>query len=337
MTQDVSNYSGQANLGFPIVKDVLFGYVSGAYYDNTTSGQSATFGSVTTTQPDTKAHNGDYFGKLTAFVGQSVLVNASFRALPSKATNQFGSPYDASTSGSSSDNTNYIFNSTADWFASKDTVVEAKYIYYKESDLSQAQNVLTSLPTTIDPNNLPLYGEYDDPARNLGNIGVNQFVNYGDKYKRNEIKATISQYLDLGPTQNQFKLGGGYEDDTYDTYRVSNGWALFNYGSTCPAIVCGTSKTGYIRARYYPTQPQQNSKARTYAAFLQDTITWKNRHALPRRPRQQGRLRPGLHAGRHLRHDGHPERDTLQLHVVQVEPGDPAAPRHRLERQPSQG
>jgi hypothetical protein len=87
-TQDTSNYNGQANLGFPIVKDVLFGYVSAAYYDTTLSGQSATVGTppVTTTQPDSKSHSGDYFGKLTAFIGQPVLVNASFRAMPAKAT-----------------------------------------------------------------------------------------------------------------------------------------------------------------------------------------------------------------------------------------------------------
>jgi hypothetical protein len=271
-TQETSNYNGQANIGFPIVKDTLFGYASGAYYDNTSSGQSSQFG----TQPDSKSHSGDYFGKLTFFGGQNLLVNAGFRALPYKATDQFGSIYDAPTSASSADNTNYVGNATVDWFASKNTVVEAKYINYQENDTSQAQSVLSSQPTTIDTKNLAAYGEYDDPVRNGGNAGFNQFIDYGDKYKRNEVKATLSQYLDLGPTQNQFKLGGGYEDDTYDTFRQSNGWALLNYGSTCPAVVCGVSKPGYIRARYYPTQPVQNSKARTYSVFLQDTITMKN-------------------------------------------------------------
>ncbi|HUM01943.1 MAG TPA: TonB-dependent receptor [Thermoanaerobaculia bacterium] len=270
-TQDLSNYNGQANIGFPILKDTLFGYASAAYYDNTYSNQSSQFG----TQPDSKWHNGDYFGKLTALPGQDFLVNAGFRALPSKGTDQFNSLYDTRTAGYQYDNTNYIGNATADWFASKDTVVEAKYIYYRENDLNGAQNILTSMPTTIDPNNLAAYGEYDltGPTRNTG---VYQFIEYGDKYTRNEIKATISQYLDLGPTQNQFKLGGGYEADTMDTLRQSNGWALMNTGSPCPAVVCGTSKSGYIRGRYYPTQPEQNSKARTYAAFIQDTITWKN-------------------------------------------------------------
>jgi hypothetical protein len=49
-----------------------------------------------------------------------------------------------------------------------------------------------------------------------------------------------------------------------------------NTGITCPASVCGVSKSGTVRARYYTSQPTQYSKARTYSAFLQDTITVKN-------------------------------------------------------------
>ncbi|HTS01925.1 MAG TPA: TonB-dependent receptor, partial [Thermoanaerobaculia bacterium] len=60
-TQDTSTYNGQGNVGFPIVKDMLFGYASAAYYDTTISGQSSPYG----TQPDSKSHSGDYFGKLT--------------------------------------------------------------------------------------------------------------------------------------------------------------------------------------------------------------------------------------------------------------------------------
>jgi hypothetical protein len=273
-TQDVTTYNGQANVGFPIVKDTLFGYASGAYYYTKTSGQSSQFG----TQPDSTRKNGDYYGKLTAFAGESLLFNAGFRALPDKQTNQFASIYDGPNAAYFADNTNYVGNATADWFASKDTVAEAKYIYYRENDLSQAVTVAPGgAPMTIDPNNLGAYGEYDDPARNFGNAGVYQYLNYGDKYTRNEVRATISQFLDLGPTQNQFKLGAGYEADTMDTFREGNGWGLMNTGQSCSAPYCGPTRlTGLIRARYYTLQPVQYSKARTYSAFVQDTITWKN-------------------------------------------------------------
>ena len=275
-SRDTTNYSAMANLGFPILKDTLFGYVSGAYYPTTYAGQSATAGGITSEQPDTKIKNGDYFGKLTAFMGQHVLVNGGFRIMPVDSENQFDSIYDFPTAGYKNDATNYIGNVTVDWFASKDTVVEGKYIYLDETDAVDAQDPLTSRPLTIDPANLGAFGQWANPARNSGNQGVYPFITTGDTYKRHGVNATISQYLDLGPTQNQFKLGGGYEDTDYQHARVSNGWGTFLVGSTCPAAVCGTARPSQIRARYYGTQPNQFGKARTYSAFVQDTVTWKN-------------------------------------------------------------
>ncbi len=275
---DTSLYNGQANLGFPIMKDALFGYVSGAYYDAKTSGQSATIGGVTTTQPDSKSHNGDYFGKLTAFIGQPVLVNAGFRALPAKSTDQFNSIYDAATAAIGADTTNYVGNISVDWFATKDTVFDVKYVALQENDTSAAQNVLAPFqPNSINPATLGAYGAYGDPTRNGGNVGVPEFAEAGDRYKRNEIKFSLSHYIDIGPTQNQFKIGGGYEDDTNDTVRATNGWGIWATGQSCPTAVCGTGKNyPSVRARYYTSQPTQDSKARTFSAFIQDTMSMKN-------------------------------------------------------------
>src|SRR5512141_282400 len=274
---DVSTDNGQATFGFPIIKDMLFGYVSGAYYDSKTTGQSATVGGVTTTQPDSKSHSGDYFGKLTWFAGQSLLFNAGFRALPAKSTDQFGSIYDLPTAAQGADTTNYVGNLSADWFASKDTVVEIKGVYLAENDTSSAQNVLAPFqPAVIDPKNLGAYGYYGDPARNGGNVGFPEFAETGEKYKRGEIKATLSQYFDMGSSQHALKLGGGYEAIENDTVRATNGWGIWATGQTCPASVCGTSVSGTVRARYYTSQPVQFSRARTYSAFLQDTISMKN-------------------------------------------------------------
>ena len=280
LTADSANYNGAANVGFPIMKDTLFGYASARYGSATKSDQSATISGVTTTQPDTTLKNGDYFGKLTAFVGQPLLFTLGFRALPNSSKNAYNSAYDLATAGYKGDTTNYIGNVTGDWFATKDTVIEGKYVYLYENDTSNGQNLVPPLqPLTIDPNNLGAYGAMTNPARKDGNVGVAEFQNTGDKFTRNEVKLTVSQFLDIGPTQNQFKLGGGYEDDSMDTYRETNGWGTFgSQGAryTCPASVCGTSKSGTIRARYYVLQPVQYSKARTYSAFIQDTVTWKN-------------------------------------------------------------
>ena len=286
-TQDTSRWNGQGNLGFPIIKDALFGYVSAAYYDTKISGQSATIGGVTTTQPDSKEHSGDYFGKLTYFGGQALLVNAGFRALPDKATDQFNSVYDAPTAGYGIDTTNYVGNVSVDWFASKDSVLEAKFVALQENNTSVGESLLTPFsPRQINPckgtpavgcyTNLGAYGAYGDPARNGGNSGYPEFQETGDRYKRNEIKATFSHYFDLGSSQHQIKVGGGYEDDTNDTVRATNGWGIWATGTTCPASVCGASYANSARARYYTSQPTQNSLARTYSAFIQDTITLKN-------------------------------------------------------------
>jgi hypothetical protein len=276
-TQDTSLYNGQANFGFPIVKDALFGYVSGAYYHANTSGQSATIGGVTTTQPDSTSHNGDYFGKLTFFGGQNLLVNAGFRALPVSASNQFASVYDAPTAAYGENDTDYVGNISVDWFAEKDTIFEAKFIHYAETDLTQAATAAVGAPLTINPKNLGAYGEFDDPARNGGNAGVYQFKDTGEAYTRNEIKATFSRYFEIGSSQHQLKLGGGYENDTDNTVRQVNGWGLMSTGQTCSAGVCGPkSISGLIRARYYLSQPTQDSEAATYSAFIQDTITFKN-------------------------------------------------------------
>jgi hypothetical protein len=287
-TTDTSTWSGQGNVGFPIMKDMLFGYVSGAYYDTKVSGQSATIGGVTTTQPDSPSHNGDYFGKLTYFGGQKLLVNAGFRALPAKSTDQFNSVYDAATAAYGADTTNYVGNVSVDWFAAKNTVAELKFVSLQENDTSVGETLLTPFsPLAINPcktapavgcfTNLGAYGSYGDPTRNGGNSGVYEFQQTGDRYKRNEIKGTLSQYLDVGSTQHQFKIGGGYEDDTMDTVRATNGWGIWSStAQTCPASVCGASYANTARARYYTSQPTQNSLARTYSAFLQDTITMKN-------------------------------------------------------------
>ena len=263
VTQDTDTWSAAAGVGFPILKDTLFGYVSGRYQKETKSGLSATLGGVTSTQPDGSATTGDYFGKLTALLGQSLILNAGFRGLPNKADNQFNSIYDASTAAYGSDNTNYVWNASADWIASKDTILEAKYVHGTENDVSTAQSLLTDRPLTIDPNNLQKYGAYSDPTRNGGNSGYDAYQADGETFKRDEIKLTATQFLEIGATQNQIKIGGGAEFDDYTFQRPSNGWGTMTYSSATE-----------VRARYYNNTSKQVGAARTYSLFFQDNLTW---------------------------------------------------------------
>ncbi len=264
ISRDTDVYGGAASLGFPILKDVFFGYVSGRYTSTTVSGQSATVGGITTTQPDTKTRDQDYFGKVTAYLGQSFLLNAAFRDLPSKTTDGFDSAYDLATAGWNSETKSNVSNVTADWFVSKDSYLEAKYVHVTQNPAALAQTVITDRPLTIDTNNLGKYGAYfDNTGRNGGNVGVYPYVNDATVYRRDEVKLTASQFLDLGPTQHQLKVGGGAEFSDFDFYRQSNGWGQLTYSSTTE-----------VRARYYANLPKQIGRARTYSAFLQDTLSW---------------------------------------------------------------
>jgi len=269
-TQKIDSYTGAAGLGFPVVKDTLFGYASGRYFSTTSSGQSSTFG----TQPDSTTKNQDYFGKLTGNFGSALLLNASFRALPVKADNQFNSLLDAPTAAYGADTTNYVGNATASFFISSNSFLEVKYIHLTENDTSQAQNVVAAQPATIDPAHLGNFGAFIDRSGS-GNSGIPEFAETGDSYKRDDVRLSASQFLDLGPTQHQIKAGAGYENDDYTLVRQTNGWGVFATGVTCPLGVCGPkSVPGTIRARYYTLQPTQTGKARTYSLFLQDSISW---------------------------------------------------------------
>lgn len=279
-TSDVDVFNAAANLGFPIVKDTLFGYVSGLYSTTTTSGQSATLNGTTTTLPDSKTTGGEYFGKLTGYLGSSFVLNAGFRGLPSTAKNQFGSVYDTSNAGYDSDVSNNVASVMVDWLASKDTFVEAKYVHLYQNGADVAQNILTPHPPMppaagvtippIDPNNPCAIGSYADPARNNGNCGSYAYAHDATIYRRDEVKLTASQFLDVGATQHQIKIGGGAEFADYDLSRDSNGWGTINSSTFNP----GTGSVPAWRARFYNALPQQLGRARTYSAFLQDTITW---------------------------------------------------------------
>ena len=267
-SRDIDAYNGAGSVGFPIVKDVLFGYVSARYAQSTTSGQSATIGGVTTTQPDTESKATDYFGKLTAYAGEHWLINAGFRGLPNKTTNGFDSSYDAASAAWDSDTTNYVGNLAVNWFVGQNTLVELKYVHSTDRPTVQAKNILTSRPSPLpQTTNLGAYGAWSDPARNGGNSGVYAYTNTGEQYDRDEMKLVASQFLDWGETQHQIKIGGGAELVDFNFARNSNGWGTMLYTTT--------GGVAAVRARYYDFQPEQLGKTRTYSAFLQDTITWK--------------------------------------------------------------
>jgi len=76
------------------------------------------------------------------------------------------------------------------------------------------------------------------------------------------VRATGATFLSLGRTSHDLRAGFGFETTEEDLTRTSNGWG---------SITLVESGTRY-QALYYPTQPSQLSKSRTYSLFVQDSM-----------------------------------------------------------------
>ena len=226
------NYNGSAGVGFPILKDTLFGYVSGRYSKTTTSGLSATLGGVTTTQPDGTAKATDYFAKATALVGQSLQLNAGFRGLPNKSENQFDSIYDLATAayGSRQHELRLERQRRLDRHEGHGPRAQVRprdrgrhlRRRRRSSTTGRSRSTRTTSGSTGPTPTRP------GTAATSASIRISPTAT---TYKRDEVKLTASYFLDVGKTQNQVKIGGGAEFIDLDFLRPSNGWGNLIYSS----------------------------------------------------------------------------------------------------------
>ena len=255
-------YSGSAGVGFPILKDTLFGYASGRYSKTTTSGRSTTLLGVTNTQPD---GNATACGFLRESDGAPRPVPPAERRIPGPSE-QVGRPVQLDLRrphGRIRERQQELrreLQRRLDRHEGLDPRGQVRAP--TEDDTSTAQIILNDRPLTIDPNNLGKYGAYSDPTRNGGNAGYDPYKADGYTYKRDEVKLTASQYLEIGGTQNQLKIGGAAEFTELNFLRPTNGWGNLIYSSTTE-----------VRARYYTNTPQQVGRGRTYSLFFQDNLT----------------------------------------------------------------
>jgi hypothetical protein len=105
-------------------------------------------------------------------------------------------------------------------------------------------------------------GNFFDPKLNARVGGASNRWS-SQSYDRTEVKGSVSRFLDFAKAQHQIKVGFGFEDTTEDLTRLSNGWGTLSL----------VQNNTQIQARYYPIQPSQLSKSRTYTMFVQDDIT----------------------------------------------------------------
>lgn len=259
-------YVPALNLGFPVVRDMIFGYASFRYRDDNTTDRSGHYGNL----PDGTYTEEEYHAKFTAYPNQQNFITVDGRYLPVKDGNHFGTLNDAPTAAYDAKNKDWTLSAAWNFFVTSNTSLEAKYIHLTEQNNLVAQHDLGLTPTW---NNTNIAANGNIANAFAGSDGVYSFRFNDQNYKRDEVRLTASQFLDIGPTQHQIKAGVGYEAGQEDLTRLSNGWGGITADSSRPQGA-GTTQAAY-RATYYPDQSTQLSDSRTLTVFLQDTITWK--------------------------------------------------------------
>ena len=264
--QPTDNFNPAVGLGGPIVKDKVFFYASAQYQKVARGGRVNKFG---TALPDLESSTQEYYGKVTSTPTPKHLLAASYRYRP---TDSEGSSVGSGTApeiATTDEARATIATASWSWFATSRTTIDLKFLYMKDDNSGIPVKSLGYLPTW-DNNNVAAMGQYTDPNQANLDVGAYQYTNRQD-YRRNEFKASVSQYLDLGKTGHQLKAGVGYTFGEEDLNRLTNGWGQ---------ISRITATVPYYRARYYFEQPSQIGQGRSWSIFAQDTMTVGSRLTL---------------------------------------------------------
>lgn len=269
IVSSIDRHQVAANVGFPIVKDMLFGYVSGRYNKRTTSDRTNNFGVL----PDTDYKETEGFAKLTAYPSQKHFVNVAFRFIPNETNDGYDSNTNAPTRGYNTDNKNKTLSASWNWFASPQTNVEARFIHLTEENSLNATTQVAITPSPFnfaDPTTMGSIAvsrvNADGTSTLLGTGGIYPFRQNEQNYNRSELKLSATHFADYGGASHQLKVGAGYETTEEHLFRLTNGWG--------DLLRQGTAANPQIRSRYYPDQAPQESLSRTYSVYFQDTATW---------------------------------------------------------------
>ncbi|MBL8115193.1 MAG: TonB-dependent receptor [Acidobacteria bacterium] len=263
LSSSIDRHQLAANVGFPILKDTLFGYVSGRYNKRTTSDRVNGFGAL----PDTDYKETEAYAKLTAYPSQQHFVNVAFRLIPNKTTDGYDATTNAPTRGYDTENRNQTISATWNWFASPQTNVEARFVHLTEENSLDATTIVAVTPTPFDFANPTRMGSISvTTVTPSGTGGVYPFRQNDQNYKRDELKMSASHFADYAGANHNLKIGVGFETTEEFLLRLTNGWG--------DLITTTTGGVAAFRARYYPDQPAQRSLSRTYSIYFQDTATW---------------------------------------------------------------
>ena len=260
-------YLAGFSLGGPLVRDRMFWYGSGQWLRAKTTDRSNALGPV----PDSTSTTREIFGKLTGQPTSKMFVNAGFRYRPLECELCGIGNQDSPDVARNTEGDNKIFTTTWNWFPAARTVFDARYIHMEENSANVAIRDLGFKPT-FNVNDLANMGQYTDTSGAFNVIrGAHNLASDQADYKRDEFRATLTQFFDMAATSHQFKAGFGIEQGTEVLERHSNGW-----GTLVLTAAGGTQ----VQATYYPEQPAQVSPGKTYSIFVQDDITIGSRFVI---------------------------------------------------------
>ena len=251
-----STYVTSGGVGGPLVRDRLFWYASAQFRRATEGERVNRVGPI----PDRHIDVNEGFGKLTYAPSQQHFFNVSYRHRPQEDEFAGISANDAPEVATNTEGTNRVATAVWNWFIDSRTTLDVKYLHMDEGNETVAVTDLGARGA-FDVDNLAAMGFFTDPQgfnRGGAQLRLNQ-----QNYKRDEIKATLTRFLDVAGTSHQLKAGFGWDEGSEDLTRESNNWG----GVTI--IQSGTQ----VQARYYPSQPSQLSPGRTWSLFVQDDVT----------------------------------------------------------------
>ncbi|MBA3639241.1 MAG: TonB-dependent receptor [Acidobacteria bacterium] len=255
----VDRYAASFSVGGPVIRDRLFWYASSQWTRNRTTGRTNALGAV----PDTTTTTKEGFGKFTGQPTSTMFINAGYRYRPSKCELCGIGNTDAGSVARNNEGDTSIATASWNWFPLARTVIDARYIRMEENSENLPLTDLGFQPA-FNVNDLGSMGQYSDTSGPFAvTRGAWNLRSERVDYKRDEVRATITQFFDLGGSDHQLKAGFGYEEGSELLHRQSNGWGILS-------VVSGGTR---IQATYYSEQPAQLSPGKTYSLFVQDDIS----------------------------------------------------------------
>jgi hypothetical protein len=262
----------------PIIKDRVWWYASGNLPRSKTTDRVNNLGPV----PDSKFSANELFIKLSSHPNPQHQLMVSFRNNDSSNKNS-GIGVNSHPSVASNDEyLDRIIYASWTWIITKNTYLDIKYDHVDEKSKSAPITLLGYQPS-FDLKNLDKMGNFLTATGYIvgGATKSGQYVGGASypqtqNYSRDEIKVVLSQYLDFPGHSHLIKVGFGYDEGSEFLDRIANGWGSISYNSKLPSYADPKTRPGF-RAIYYPKQPAQDSKGRTYSIFAQDSATIADR------------------------------------------------------------